>query len=86
VAYVITGVDPHKRSVTIEIIDDRKRPSNTADSAPTATATRRCSLPAAKHKDRIWAVEGCNGIGRHVAQRLVADGETVVMCQRNCPP
>jgi transposase len=24
------------------------------------------------------AVEGCNGIGRHVAQRLVADGETVV--------
>ena len=28
--------------------------------------------------DRVWAVEGCNGIGRHVAQRLVADGETVV--------
>src|SRR5215211_3660611 len=27
---------------------------------------------------RIWAVEGCNGIGRHIAQRLVADGETVV--------
>ncbi len=26
----------------------------------------------------VWAVEGCNGIGRHVAQRLVADGETVV--------
>ncbi|WP_232290208.1 IS110 family transposase [Micromonospora sp. ATCC 39149] len=25
-----------------------------------------------------WAVEGGNGIGRHVAQRLVADGETVV--------
>ena len=31
-----------------------------------------------KHKDRLWAVEGCNGIDRHVAQRLVADGETVV--------
>ncbi|GAA2483270.1 IS110 family transposase [Winogradskya humida] len=31
-----------------------------------------------KHTDRIWAVEGCSGIGRHVAQRLVADGETVV--------
>jgi NAD(P)-dependent dehydrogenase (short-subunit alcohol dehydrogenase family) len=31
-----------------------------------------------KHKDRICAVEGCNGIGRHVVQRLVADGETVV--------
>jgi hypothetical protein len=28
--------------------------------------------------NRSWASEGCNGIGRHIAQRLVADGETVV--------
>ena len=28
--------------------------------------------------DRVWAVEGCEGIGRHIAQRLVADGEPVV--------
>ena len=28
--------------------------------------------------DRVWAVEGCAGIGRHIAQRLVADGETVL--------
>lgn len=26
--------------------------------------------------DRVWAVEGSYGIGRHIAQRLVADGET----------
>jgi transposase len=26
----------------------------------------------------VWAVEGCNGIGRHIAQRLLADGETVM--------
>jgi hypothetical protein len=31
-----------------------------------------------RHGDRMWAVEGCNGIGRHIAQRLVADGEAVV--------
>ena len=31
-----------------------------------------------QHKDRILADEGCSGIGRHVAQRLVADGETVL--------
>jgi NAD(P)-dependent dehydrogenase (short-subunit alcohol dehydrogenase family) len=31
-----------------------------------------------KHHDRVWVVEGCNGIGRRVAQRLVADGETVL--------
>jgi transposase len=28
--------------------------------------------------DRVWAIEGCNGIGRHVALRLLADGEQVV--------
>ena len=27
---------------------------------------------------RVWAVEGCQGVGRHLAQRLGADGETVV--------
>ena len=31
-----------------------------------------------EHGDRVWAVEGCNGIGRHLAHRLVHDGETVV--------
>jgi transposase len=28
--------------------------------------------------DRVCAVEGCNGIGRHIAHRLVHDGETVL--------
>jgi len=28
--------------------------------------------------DRVWAVEGCAGIGSHIAQRLVTDGETVL--------
>jgi transposase len=29
-------------------------------------------------RDRIWAVEGCNGVGRHLAHRLVHDGEAVL--------
>ncbi|MGW3961509.1 IS110 family transposase [Amycolatopsis sp. NPDC005003] len=28
--------------------------------------------------DRVWAMEGCNGVGRHVAHRLVHEGETVL--------
>jgi transposase len=32
---------------------------------------------ARKFVDRVWAVEGCNGIGRHLAHRLVHDGEIV---------
>jgi transposase len=27
---------------------------------------------------RMWAIEGCQGIGRHIANRLLADGEHVV--------
>ena len=49
-----------------------------AGSAPTAPATRRCWRYARQWPDRVWAIEGCNGIGRHVAMRLLADGEEVV--------
>ncbi|WP_262285831.1 hypothetical protein [Micromonospora sp. MA102] len=28
--------------------------------------------------NRGWAIEGCQGIGRHIANRLLADGEQVV--------
>lgn len=28
--------------------------------------------------ERVWAVEGCNGIGHHIAMRLLAEGEDVV--------
>ena len=28
--------------------------------------------------DRVWAIEGCSGIGHHVAMRLLAAGEDVV--------
>ncbi len=31
-----------------------------------------------RFSDRVWAIEGCNGVGRHIAHRLVADGETVM--------
>jgi len=33
---------------------------------------------AARGEERRWAVEGCYGAGRSLAQRLVADGEPVL--------
>jgi transposase len=33
---------------------------------------------ARQWQERVWAIEGCRGIGRHVANRLLADGEDVV--------
>jgi transposase len=33
---------------------------------------------ARQWRPRTWAIEGCNGVGKHLAQRLVAVGERVV--------
>ena len=74
---VIIGMDPHKRSATIEVIDERAKVlaagrygTDTAGYAEMLAAARRFA-------DRVWAVGGCNGIGRHLAHRLVHDGEIV---------
>ena len=75
---VFIGVDPHKLSVTIEVVDDRERVLATGrfstDKAGYAAMLRR----VAAWPERVWAVEGSNGAGRPLAQRLLADGEHVV--------
>ena len=45
----------------------------------TDTTGYRSMLTAGRvFPSRVWAVEGANGIGKHLAQRLIADGEDVV--------
>lgn len=79
---VIAGVDPHKLSVTIEVVDrDSKvlgRGRCRTDKAGYAALRRYVSQLAPAVGDRLWAVEGANGAGRSMAQRLLADGERVV--------
>ena len=77
-AQVIIGVDPHKRSATIEVINEREQTIGQGRFGTDTDGYQAMLATGRRHKDRQWAVEGCNGIGRHVAQRLVADGETVV--------
>jgi transposase len=81
---VVIGVDPHKRSATIEVLDERERVlatgrfgTDTAGYKELLAAGRQWSTGPAG-SERVWAVEGCNGVGRYLAQRLVADGEPVV--------
>jgi transposase len=77
-AQVIIGVDPHKLSATIEVVDDHERLLGqgrfTTDKA--GYAAMRASVKA--WPDRTWAVEGANGAGRSLAQRLLEAGEHVV--------
>jgi len=78
IAGVIIGMDPHKRSATIEVLDQRERLLGVGRFS-TDTAGYRQMLGAGREfKARTWAVEGANGIGKHLAQRLIADGEHVV--------
>ena len=49
-----------------------------AGSPPTVEGYRAMRRYVAQWPQRVWAIEGCAGIGRHVAVRLLADGEQVV--------
>src|SRR6185437_14854125 len=71
-------MDPHKRSATIEVIDGRAVVLAAGRYGTDKAGYAQMLAAARKFADRIWAVEGCNGIGRHLAHRLVHDGEIVV--------
>jgi transposase len=75
---VIIGMDPHKRSATIEIVDDRAAVLAAGRFGTDKAGYAEMLAAGRKFADRTWAVEGCNGIGKHIAHRLVHDGETVV--------
>ncbi len=76
---VIVGVDPHKKSVTIEVVDEHERVL-TRGRYGTDTADYRRMLKQVRDQwpEHRWAVEGAQGVGRPLAQRLLAQGEDVV--------
>jgi transposase len=75
---VIIGVDPHKLSVTIEARDRREVLRATGRFGMDTAGYRQLLRAARQWPARVWAVEGANGIGRPLAQRLLADGERVL--------
>lgn len=74
---VIIGMDPHKRSATVEVIDEREQVRTVARFGTDREGYAAMLAFGRGFAERIWAVEGCNGIGRHIAHRLVHDGEVV---------
>ena len=75
---VIIGVDPHKLSATIEVVDSRERLLGTGRFATDKAGYAALRRYVRQWPDRVWAVEGANGAGRPLAQRLVEAGEQVV--------
>jgi transposase len=77
-AQVIIGVDPHKLSATIEVVDGRGRLLGQGRYTTDKTGYSAMRRYVSQYPDRLWAVEGANGAGRPLAQRLLSAGERVV--------
>jgi transposase len=75
---VFIGVDPHKLSATIEVVDDHEMVLATGRFATDRAGYASMQKTVSRWTERVWAVEGSNGAGRPLAQRLLAEGEQVV--------
>jgi transposase len=75
---VVIGMDPHKRSATIEVMASDETVLGGGRYLTDATGYRAMLTAARQWPDRRWAIEGCQGIGHHIASRLLADGEQVI--------
>jgi transposase len=76
---VMIAVDPHKASNTAAVLDPvSKTVIESARFANTLDGYAQLTAFAGRWAQRRWAVEGCFGAGRSLAQRLVADGELVL--------
>jgi transposase len=76
---VITiGIDPHKRSLTAAALDSNSRLLGQLRLPTTGQAAQQLLAWAAGWPERRWAVEGATGLGRGIAQLLVATDQQVL--------
>ena len=75
---VVVGMDPHKRSATIEVMASDEAVLGRGRYGTDASGYRAMVRAVRHWPQRTWAIEGCQGIRRHLAMRLIADGEQVV--------
>ena len=80
-AAVMIGVDPHKGSHTAVVIGAAEQPLGKIRVRASAAQAGKLVEWAADWPDRTWAVEGAAGLGRLLAQQLVAAGERVLDVQ-----
>jgi transposase len=75
---VLIGVDPHKSVNAVAAIDEDGELVGHAAFPANRSGLRALERWSKRFPQRRWAVEGAPGIGRPVAQKLVASGEEVV--------
>jgi transposase len=75
---VVIGVDPHKASNTLVVIDAHEQVVAEQRFVNDRIGYRDMKTFARAFRERTWAVEGARGVGAGLAQRLVAEGEPVL--------
>jgi transposase len=80
-AAVMIGVDPHKGSHTAVVIGAAEQPLAELRVGASQAQADELLAWAAAWPERTWAVEGARGLGRLLAQQLVAAGERVLDVQ-----
>jgi transposase len=81
VAEVIIGIDPHKGSHTAVALDRDEHTLARVRIKAAAAQVAQLRSWAQPWPHRTWAIEGAHGLGRLLAQQLVAAGESVVDVQ-----
>ena len=69
---VIIGVDPHKLSATIEVVADHEQMLGQGRFTTDRAGYSAMRAYAKTWPQRVWAVEGANGVGRPLAQASAA--------------
>ena len=80
-AAVVIGVDPHKGSHTAVVISATEQPLGEIRVRASKAQADELVAWAAAWPERTWAIEGAAGLGRLLAQQLVAAGERVLDVQ-----
>ncbi len=75
---ITIGVDPHKSSHTAVALDETGQVLAELRVQVDRGTGRRLRRWAERWPERIWAIEGANGLGHLLAQQLVAAGEVVL--------
>jgi len=75
---VLIGVDPHKASIALAAVDESGQLVECVGFPQNRAGLRALERWMKRFPERRWAIENAGGLGRHLAQRLAAAGESVV--------
>lgn len=81
---VIIGMDPHKRSVTIEAIDRDENVLTKARFATDRVGFRDLLVAGRRHPERVWAVEAARVLDATLRSDWCRPASRWSTCQRSC--